>query len=303
MPRMRSVYSDVNSGDNIKLLLESMAASTTVTSLAYKSPNKRAEIFDDLLLLLEKEYKNGNQSVTQDKYQAILKLKALQHLTPEPKNHRQAPLPRPIFPPIFHKLQLPTNPSPPSLRRPKLSKRTGPITFKYLESQLINILETMANILDNLHLFSKFPMFPNSLLKVLKHTNRLWVLILVFLIRKTLSQLLNVSRKENKVNAELAILKGNSNSKLLESEKAHDENNVFRKYEKILRDLRFDKMMLRIELLGNFLDLVFNTIELYQFPVPGWFMNTLNFASMAMTIYRMNKDDEYVDDDITDDLI
>ena len=32
-------------------------------------------------------------------------------------------------------------------------------------------------------------------------------------------------------------------------------------------------------------------------------MSLLNFASMAMTIYRMNKDDEYVDDDITDDLI
>ena len=70
-----------------------------------------------------------------------------------------------------------------------------------------------------------------------------------------------------------------------------------------LKDLRFDKSMLVLELIGNFMDLAFNVIELYGVPVPDWLMSGLNFASMAMTVYRMNKDDEYIDDDITEDLI
>jgi len=70
-----------------------------------------------------------------------------------------------------------------------------------------------------------------------------------------------------------------------------------------LKDLKFDRMMLYFELVGNFMDLAFNVIELYGIPFPEWFMNTLNFSSMLMTVYRMNKDDEYLDDDITEDLI
>ncbi len=59
--------------------------------------------------------------------------------------------------------------------------------------------------------------------------------------------------------------------------------------------------MLVLELIGNFMDLAFN-VELYRVPVPDWLMSGLNFASMAMTDYRIDKDDEYIDD-ITEDLI
>lgn len=288
-----------------------MAASTilTQTSLPFDAAptslkvvrnfEDRSSVVDNLLQIIEKEYRKGNLTVTKDKYQALLKLKEQQLKNTAEKT---PPLPAPLYPPIFHKF---TVAKPSTTRTPskKSKKRRGPITFKNTETVVISILETLANILDNLHLFSKLPMFPERLLKVLKHTNRLWVLILVFLIRKTVSQLLNLVRKENKVKSELSILRGNSNSKLLEDEKSGNEDNVFRKYEKVLRDLKFDKMMLIIELVGNFLDLAFNVIELYSFPVPEWFMNTLNFASMGMTIYRMNKDDEYADADITDDMI
>ena len=93
-----------------------------------------------------------------------------------------------------------------------------------------------------------------------------------------------------------------NNSQKSELSKPVNED-INRKYNKILKDLKFDKMMLIFELVGNFLDLVFNLIELSEISVPNWVMSTLNVASMGMTIYRMNKDDEYIDDDITEDLI
>ena len=43
----------------------------------------------------------------------------------------------------------------------------------------VNILENLANLLDNLHLLSNLPMFP-ILNRFLKQTNKIWVLILVF---------------------------------------------------------------------------------------------------------------------------
>lgn len=107
-------------------------------------------------------------------------------------------------------------------------------------------------------------------------------------------------RKERKVESELKIVRKNG-SKLLEG--GRDDGNIFKRYEKVLKDLSFDKMMLKIELVGNFLDLAFNVIEFYGIPVPDWFMSGLNVASMFMTIYRMNKDDEYVDDDISEELL
>lgn len=245
---------------------------------------------DDLLEIIEKEYKSGNKSVTQEKYLRLLKLKN------QAKSASPA-LPPPLYPPLFHKFAVPKpQPAPEARKVPKNARKTR-WSLKSIEKVVILVLETLANLLDNLHLFSKLPMFPQRLLLLLKHTNRLWVLILVFLLRKTISQLLNVVKREKKVQAELAILSSNKNNKLL------SDNSVLSKYEKVLRDLKFDKMMLRFELLGNALDMAFNLIELYNVAVPNWFMSSLNFASMAMTIYRMNKDDEYLNDDVSEDLL
>lgn len=294
-----------------------MAATTLVREIpTFTAPTPispsadRAAVVKNLLKIIEKEYQNGNQTVTRDKYNALLKLQQ------EEEKKQQSPpqsirtpaktaprLPAPLYPPLFEKFDLPKAQAP-APRKRRYRPRKKQWNFKNVETSVIAVLETVASILDNLHLLSKFPMFPKVLVHLLKHTNRLWVLILVFLIRKTVSQLLNVIRKESKVNTELKILKSNSNSKLLYEDKAEvSEDNILRKYDKVLRDLKFDKMMLKIELVGNFLDLAFNVIELYNFPVPDWFMSTLNFASMGMTIYRMNKDDEYIDDDIREDLI
>ncbi|PVH14152.1 uncharacterized protein CXQ87_002277 [Candidozyma duobushaemuli] len=274
-------------------VLPATTKSPFIAPTASKAPEKN-KVVEDLLKLIEKEYKQGNLTVTKDKYQQLLKLKQEQN-----RKSRQGTPPLPLLYTLRSSTKPPSSPNPKKFR-----KRRSKLTFKKIEHVVISILESLANILDNLHLFSKLPMFPEKLVDLLKHTNRLWVLILVFLIRKTISQLLNLIRKERKVKTELGILKNQSNSKLLEeNDQPENENNVLRKYEKVLRDLKFDKMMLRFELLGNFLDLAFNVIELYAMVVPDWFMNFLNFASMGMTIYRMNKDDEYVDDDITDDLI
>ena len=162
----------------------------------------------------------------------------------------------------------------------------------------VNILENLANLLDNLHLLSNLQC--STIFKsILKQTNKIWVLILVF-NQKTISQLLNVIRKIRKVNIEVDLLNSTTTKNKTGINFINEDLN---KNTKILKDLRFDKMMLIIELIGNFLDLTFNLIELYGIALPDWIMSLLNFASMAMTIYRMNKDDEYVDDDITDDLI
>lgn len=262
----------------------------------------QTKVVSDLIKIIELEYQKGNRTVTHEKYTAFLKLRDLQ--TKQKSTQSQIPptLPPPLYPSFFQKFKLPPKTHHVKTRS-QVRRSNKSWTFKQMESTLISVLEGFANILDNLHLLSKMPMFPKSLVHLLNHTNRVWVLILVFLIRKTLSQLLNLRRKERKVTSELAILKSNSNSKLLEQGSNTDENNIFRRYEKVLKDLKFDKTMLKIELLGNLLDLAFNVIEVYAMPVPGWFMSILNVASMAMTVYRMNKDDEYNDDEVSEDLI
>lgn len=289
----------------------------------YASHKDKQLVINNLIKIIEKEYQKGNQSVSKDKIEFLLEYKKQQKKEEEqkqtPRQDKPKPaLPAPLYPPIFNKLDIKNlanqkasssskhspNQSHQQLQNKKPSPK--PLSFKKIEHIVISLLESLANILDNLHLFSKLPMFPQKLISLLKQTNKLWVVILVFLIRKTISQLLNVIRKENKIKVELNILKSNKNSKLLEEEPTNTgvgRSGILRKYEKILKDLKFDKVMLIIELIGNFLDISFNLIELYEWALPSWFMNTLNMASMAMTIYRMNKDDEYVDDDISEDLI
>lgn len=293
----------------IDLVNSGMAEYTTKPTV---KPDKK-ELIDNILKLAQEERKKGNNSITEEKLNNLSNYVRNYQLKPKDtastksyeKYKKDYPVPKvkPSYSPLFDKFSVKAQ-NPP-VPKAKLNRDLPfQYTFKNIERVVIEVLENLANILDNLHLFSKFPMFPSKLVDLLKQTNKLWVLILVFLIRKTISQLLNVIRKERKVNVELSILRLNKNSKLLTNkDDNNDEKSIFRRYEKVLKDLKFDKMMLVLELIGNFLDMGFNLIELYGIPVPDWFMSVLNVASMGMTIYRMNKDDEYIDDDITEDLI
>lgn len=274
-----------------------------------KASTDQSLVVNNLLKIIEKEYQRGNQTIAKEKLDFLLEYQQKQQKQREIAKKTTPVLPVPLYPSLFQKISIEDSKCSQHrepLKRPAFRPHQ-PLTFKKVESILIGALENIANILDNLHLFLKMPMFPQKLLNLLKQTNKIWILILVFLIRKTSSQLLNLLKREKKVKVELAILRSNTNSKLLadedESADAQSSTSVFRKYEKILKDLKFDKLMLVLELVGNFLDLSFNLIEFYEVIVPGWVMNALNFASMAMTVYRMNKDDEYVDDDISDELI
>lgn len=268
--------------------------------------SNKQELLASLLRLAEKEQKSGNTSVTQEKLNKLTdyvidqKTKAVNTGTqynkfssyyppPSKELSTNEPIPTSNYSPLLQKFKL----TPPQFKAPR--KLIKPSRLKVFERNFISFLEIIANILDNLHLFSKMPLFPQKLVGLLKQTNKLWIVLLLFLIRKTVSQLVNLMKKEAKVKTELGIITKNQTKVL--------DNSMVKKYEKILKDLKFDKLMLYLELFGNILDLLFNAIEVYGFPVPDWFMSGLNMASMFMTIYRMNKDDEYVDDDITEELI
>ncbi|KAI5962630.1 uncharacterized protein KGF55_003706 [Candida pseudojiufengensis] len=295
------------------------------TSVIGQQTQSKQEIINNLLNLAKQEQAKGNSSITSDKIdklQTILSKKQKEEENSSNKFKKFQNLPTikkqvPKYPPLFNKFDIDsaiktnhTSPNPtikettsksPSKSQSKKSNKKfyspKKFTFKQLEYMFINFLENIANLLDNLHLLSNLPMFPKFLNNLLKQTNKLWILILIFLIRKTISQLLNVIRKIRKINVEKTIL--NNNSPI----KTNLNDDINKKYNKILKDLKFDKMMLILELIGNLLDFIFNLIELNSIGVPDWVMSGLNFASMAMTIYRMNKDDEYIDDDITEDLI
>lgn len=301
------------------------------TSIDPNPDSRQQEIINNLLLLAQKEQQKGNTSITSDKLDKLTSLLAQQQQQQQQKlQSRSQPLstpskaklpPKPKYPSVFNKFDInksshnnrqqqrqspvkkPKSGSKPNNNnKPIKYYRPNTFSLKKIEFMFVNILENLANLLDNLHLLSNLPMFPQFLNRFLKQTNKIWVLILVFLIRKTISQLLNVIRKIRKVNIEVDLLNSTTTTKNKTGINFINED-LNKKYKKVLKDLRFDKMMLIIELIGNFLDLTFNLIELYGIALPDWIMSLLNFASMAMTIYRMNKDDEYVDDDITDDLI
>ncbi|RCK59277.1 hypothetical protein Cantr_07755 [Candida viswanathii] len=304
-----------------------MAITTTTTATLHENTKlasfskatvdtRQQEIINNLIKLAQQEQANGNTSITSDKLAKLSDLLAQkqQHsekkestvaAAPPPKSRIQ---PKPKYASLVNKFDIsksksreatpPLGPSKP-IKKQSHYYRPNQFSFKKLEFVFINVLENVANLLDNLHLLSNLPMFPKVLNNFLKQTNKIWVLILVFLIRKTISQLLNVIRKIRKVNVEVDLL--NSTTPANKSNPINEDLN--KKYNKVLKDLRFDKMMLIIELIGNFLDLTFNFIEMNGIELPSWAMSILNFSSMAMTIYRMNKDDEYIDDDITEDLI
>lgn len=295
----------------------------TATIIKPTSTPTREQLLRNIVQIVENEYNSGNKSVSAEKYEALLKFQALQKAKREPQENTKAnrdtrvqnpvkknnwlarteklqppPLPRPLYLPLFYKFEVPQVVDQSRKTRRPLRKQDW--SFKRIEAVGLNVMETMANVLDNLHLLLKMPMFPQKLNRLLQHTNSVWVVILVFLIRKTISQLLNVLRRERKVKNEMAILELNChNRQLLELD---SQGNIFRRYQKVLKDLKFDKLMLLLELVGNMLDLAFNAIELYSLRVPKWLTSIMNVASMAMTVYRMNKDDEYVDDDISEDV-
>ncbi|RKP28964.1 hypothetical protein METBISCDRAFT_19800 [Metschnikowia bicuspidata] len=268
------------------------------------SGRTREELLQKIVQVVENEYLRGNSSVSAEKYQALLEYqRQTQERSPRPKyllpslasKLRGPPVPRPLYLPLLYKFLVPS-PDERILRRP----RAQTWTLRHVEAVALNLMESMTSVLDNLHVLSKMPMFPRKLVRLLQHTNRVWVVILVFLIRKTVSQLLNVLRRERKVKNELAILGLSCHSPLLELD---SENGVLQRYRNLLKDLRFNKMMLQLELVGNVLDLAFNAIELYRVSVPRWLMSTMNVINIAMTVYRMNKADEYVDEDISEDLL
>lgn len=280
------------------------------------SKPRQQEIIENLINLAQIEKEKGNPSITTEKINRLTSyLQEQQQREQQEEREREqqevqervsykskklpsVPKPIPKYSPLLKKFKvksIETN----KHNQPKKVELTyyqdliENFSFKKLENIFITVLEMIGALLDNLHLFSKMPMFPPVLNKFLKNTNKLWIIILIFLIRKTITQLLNVRRKENKVNLELKIIK---------SQKSFNVD-IDKKYNKVLKDLKYDKFMLILELFGNFLDLTFNTIEYYGIPLPEWFMSGLNFTSMIMAVYRMNKDDEYLDDDITEDLI
>lgn len=297
-------------------------ATATFTTPA-KQTQTREELLQNIVKFVENEYNRGNSSVSAEKYQALLKYQQDQEESAHRRNEANfarkyspdrsvtfeslgegeklspPPLPRPLYLPLFYKYKVPQVPDQSRLISKKPHRSSKPWTIRRIEAVGLNVMETMANLLDNLHLLSRLPMFPKKLNRLLQHTNSVWVVILVFLIRKTVSQLLNVLRRERKVKNEMAILSQNCHSSLLD---LASENGIMRRYRKLLKDLKFDKMMLQLEFVGNLLDLAFNVIELYRVSVPDWIMRIMNMASMAMTVYRMNKDDEYVDDDISEDI-
>ncbi|KAL6454232.1 hypothetical protein SBY92_003693 [Candida maltosa Xu316] len=269
---------------------------TTVTSL---SDSKEQDIINNLIKLAHKEINNGNKSITPDKLDKLTDLLVQKKIANKsvPVKQQRKPHPQPKYPSLVNKFDLNKASSSSSSRKKENKKVTkfykaNEFSFRKVEFIFITILENLANLMDNLHLLSNLPMFPKFLNNFLKQTNKIWIFLLLFLIRKTISQLLNVLRKIRKVNVELDLLN-----------KTTKDHGLTKKYNKVLKDLKFDKMMLVLELIGNFLDLTFNVIEFYGVDLPGWVMSILNFSSMAMTIYRMNKDDEYVDDDISEDLI
>ncbi|KAG7661628.1 uncharacterized protein J8A68_004897 [[Candida] subhashii] len=314
-----------------------VTTTTIVTPQAAATVEKRQEIINNLINLAKQEQQNGNTAITSDKLNKLSTLLNSQSTTTTQtssnkkrsqvynKFNKLPQVPdKPKYPPLFSKFDLvkaTTHSTNPRRRRDSNNSSVSAssedpnrpirnsnnnyyrnqgekLTFKKFENMVVTALENVANIMDNLHLLSHFPMFPKFLSRLLKQTNKLWVIILIFLVRKTISQLLNVIRKINKVRIEMDLL----NRQAKKNSTAMNED-IEKKYNKVLKDLKFDKVMLIIELIGNFLDLGFNLIELYQVILPDWTMSILNFASMAMTVYRMNKDDEYVDDDITEDLI
>lgn len=178
--------------------------------------------------------------------------------------------------------------------KPKFSDKSCGVTgeskarLKYVEVEqvIITILENLANLLDNLHLFSRMPFFPQFLKKALKHTNSVWVVVLIFLIKRSITELMNLRKHKHNLLKELEII---GKQKL--GSKWTLGGDIGSEHHKILSTIAVKRVMVYVEIGGNLLDLTLNVVELRGWKLQKSIMSGLNLCSMLMSIYRVNKAD------------
>lgn len=157
------------------------------------------------------------------------------------------------------------------------------LKLSIFENKVVTTLETLANILDNMLLLSRLPLFPKSIRLLLRYTNIVWVVVLVFLIKRSVTQVVHLNKQERAIRQELAVI--------LMREKCVGKlfQEVEAKHEQMLSMIKIKRVILYIELAGNSLDFLLNLIDIMGWKPQRSLMTVLNASSVLMSMYRMNK--------------
>lgn len=227
-----------------------------------------------LLALALKEQQNGNSSITDEKIARLKECLSRQSAPPRTDIHQG-------LSPIYYRYKLPLQKTRAVLRKRTFENQLPPShLLAQVEAIAVKILETLALLLDNLHLILKLPVFPKFMHRLVKHTNSVWAVVLVFLIKRATTLLLRLNRQEQRVQRELDIV---------QTSYSEINRDIASQHSQTLKSIAMERIVLYGEIAGNGLDLLVNIIEMKKWKLPWGIMGLLNVSSTVMSIYRVNK--------------
>lgn len=269
------------------------------------------DIAERLLRITEDAQRSGNENISEEKI-AKIRDYLQRHTRADPRDDRltidstpsttaptaktasRSPLVKSKQSLIYSMYRLPPSKiKPPQLKPTGKGKRQYSSmgnpgkNFVQMEHLVVTILENLANLLDNIHLFSKMPFFPSILKQALKHTNSIWIVVLIFLIKRSISELRRLQSEEREIVKELEIVEKQKQKQTLSQSSLNED--IHTNHHKTLTKIAIQRIMIYVEIGGNILDLTLNVIEFQGWKVHRGFMSVLNICSMLMSVYRVNK--------------
>lgn len=160
-----------------------------------------------------------------------------------------------------------------------------------IEETFIDASESVVTVLDNLNLLQRVvPALANNqvLEKIATHTNKVWVVALVLMLRKGLQELRAVWRRKEQLTAELrSWLQGKVEQGHTSIDPA--DQRVLDQYQNELGTLQHLRLTGGLEMAGNAIDLLLVVSELAGWELPGKAEAVMNIVSAAMSWWRISR--------------
>lgn len=149
---------------------------------------------------------------------------------------------------------------------------------------LVDSLETITSIMDNLYLITKLGIGKNSkiLKKINKNASKVWFITLIFTIKNLIQKIIMLVQLKSGILHELNKCNYDINSNKL-------SRIIINKYELKIEEIKQDIFLETFELFGTLNDLLFVSIEIFNWKVNSKLEKLIGLISGFMSIYRMTK--------------
>ncbi|ODQ80273.1 hypothetical protein BABINDRAFT_7727 [Babjeviella inositovora NRRL Y-12698] len=159
------------------------------------------------------------------------------------------------------------------------------------EEVLLEHLESLVTLLDNINLLQRFVkrLKENKFLEMINtHTAKIWVFTLVFMIRKSISDLIERNTVLRHTKAELVVF---LQTRIAQQKLAVDprDDAFIQEFYTRIEEVQHERSLILLELSGNVIDFAFVLTEVLGIALPGYVEGFLSLVSGLMSWYRISK--------------